>query len=123
MKKQSGLTMISWMVIIGFLAVQFILGLRVIPVYMNYHSVKNVMDSLPIDTDIKGKNVKAIKKILSKRLKIENLYELARDKEAFKFKKIKGGYNLVAHYESRGPIIGNLEFVATFDHQVDILTR
>ncbi|VAW64447.1 hypothetical protein MNBD_GAMMA11-1222 [hydrothermal vent metagenome] len=122
-KKQSGLTMISWMVVIGFLAVQIIMGLRIVPVYINYHAVKSVMDSLPIDPDIKGKSAKNIKKVLSKRLKIENLYDLARDKEAFKFKKIKGGYNLTAHYESRGPIMGNLEFVATFDHQVDILTK
>ncbi len=122
-RKQSGLSMISWMFIIGFLAIQIIVAMRIVPVYLNFHSVKSVMDSLPIDPELKGRSVKKIKKRLSKRLKIENLYELARNKEAFKFKKIKGGYNLTAHYETRGPIIGNLEFVVTFDHQVDIFNK
>ena len=115
--------MISWMVIIGFLAVQGIMALRIIPVYMNYSTVKNVMDELPQSSEIKGKGAKAISLAFRKRLKINNLYDLAKDKEAFKFKKIAGGYTLTANYEARGPIFGNLEFVATFDHQVDLLTK
>jgi len=39
-KRQSGLTMISWMVVIAYLAVQGIMGMRIIPVYINYHSLK-----------------------------------------------------------------------------------
>jgi Tfp pilus assembly major pilin PilA len=123
MRKQSGLTMISWIVIIGLVAVQGILALRIVPVYLNYNSVRTVMDELPQDAEVKGISVKNLNKLFRKRLKINNLYELARDKEAFKFKKAQGGYTLVAHYEEKGPIMGNLEFVATFDHEVVIITK
>ena len=123
MKKQSGLTMISWIVIIGLVAVQAVMALRIVPVYLNYTSVRTVMNELPQDSAVKGISVKKLNELFRKRLKINNLYALAKDKDAFKFKKAQGGYTLVAHYEEKGPIMGNLEFVATFDHEVVILTK
>ena len=122
-KKQAGLTMISWVVILGLVAVQAVLALRVIPVYLNYSSVRTVMNELPQAPEVRNASVKTLDELFRKRLKINNLYELARDKEAFQFKKTAGGYTLVANYEERGPIVGNLEFVATFKHQVEIRTR
>lgn len=122
-KKQSGLTMISWMLVIGFLAIQFVMALRVGPVYMNHQTLKTVMEDLKTDTNIKGKGVKNIKFILRKRLKMNSLYDLASDSKAFKFKKIKNGYKVMADYEARGPIFGNLGFVATFKHEVEISNK
>lgn len=115
--------MISWMVVIGFLAIQFVMALRIIPVYLNHQTLKTVMNELKTDTEVKGKSAKNIKMLLRKRLKMNSLYDLASDPKAFKFKKIKNGYSLTANYEARGPIFGNLEFAAKFNYQVDIPTK
>jgi len=123
MRKQLGLTMISWIVIIGLVAVQAVMALRIVPVYLNYNSVRTAMNDFPNNPEVKGKSVKELNKLFRKRLKINNLYALAKDKDAFKFKKAQGGYTLVAHYEEKGPIMGNLEFVATFDHEIVIITK
>lgn len=123
LRKQSGMTMISWMLVLGLVAIQVVMALRIIPVYMNNAAVVSVMDSLPTDPEVRGKTAKALMLIFRKRLKIENLYDLSGDKEAFKLKKIQGGYTLISDYEARGPIFKNLEFVATFKHQVDIITK
>ncbi|RDH84725.1 MAG: hypothetical protein DIZ80_04455 [endosymbiont of Galathealinum brachiosum] len=122
-KKQSGLTMISWAIIIAFIAVQGIMALRIIPVYLNYQSLKTIMDSMAVDPTVKKMGAKKISKLFRKRLKINNLYDLADNKAAFKFKKIAKGYHLTAKYEERGPIWGNLKFVADFEYEVDILIR
>lgn len=122
-KRQSGLTMISWAIVIALIAVQGIMALRIIPVYLNYHSLKTVMDTLAVDQSIKKLGAKKISKLLRKRLKINSLYDLAKNKDAFKFKKIAKGYNLTARYEERGPIWGNLNFVANFEYEVDIVLR
>jgi len=122
-KKQSGLTMISWAVVIAYLAIQGIMGLRVIPVYINYHSVKTVMDKLASDPTVKGLSSKRINKLLRKRLRINNLFALEKDKDAFKFSKIEKGYRLAAKYNEKGPIWGNLSFVADFEYEVEIITR
>jgi len=123
LKKQRGLTMISWMIIIGLVGIQGVMGLRITPVYLNFNSVKHIMDSLPGDPQVTDMTTKQLKKYISKRLKIDNLYELSRNKEAFKFVKKKTGLTLVLHYEERGPIMGNLEFVATFDHEVALPSK
>jgi len=115
--------MISWVVIIAYLAVQGILGLRIIPVYLNYNTVKSVMDKLAVDPEVKGIGAKKLSKLFRKRLKINNLYDLSKNKDAFKFKKIEKGYHLTAKYEERGPIWGNLNFVANFEYEVDISTQ
>jgi len=99
------------------------MALRIIPVYMNYSSVKSIMNSLGQGVETKGKTAKELSEMFRKRLKINNLYTLAANKEAFKFKKSQTGYTLTASYEERGPIFGNLEFVATFEHQVELTTQ
>ncbi len=123
MRKQSGLTMISWMLVLGLLAVQVVMGLRIVPVYLNHSAVVTVMDDLPKSSEIKGQTARKIMDLFRKRLKINNLYDLAKDKNAFKLKQIQGGFLLIADYEVRGPIWGNLEFVASFKHQVEVLTK
>ncbi len=115
--------MITWMVILGFLAIQSVFALRVVPVYINYNTVKTIMNELPENSAVKGVSGKKLNNIFRKQLRMNSLYDLANDKEAFKFSKIKGGYNIALHFEERGPIFGNLEFVVTFDHQVDVITK
>lgn len=91
--------MISWIVIIGLAGIQAVLALRIVPVYLNYSSVRTVMNELPQSPEIKHISLKKLNELFRKRLKINNLYQLAKDKEAFKFKKIEGGYTLMANYE------------------------
>lgn len=122
-KKQRGLTAIAWIVVLGLVGVQAIMALRIIPVYMNYSSAKSIVDGLQTDPDIKGQSPKQIRGIINKKLEINNLFDLLKNKEAFKFKKTKSGLTLVMNYEERGPIFGNLDFVATFNHEVVLQTR
>jgi len=114
---QKGLTAISWVVVIGFLSVQAVMAMRIIPVYMNYGTVKSIMDGLAVDPDIRGKSPKKIRALINKRLEMNSIYDLG-NKNIFKFSKASKGLNLKAKYEERGPIFGNLEFVASFEYDV-----
>lgn len=122
-KKQTGLTAISWVVVLAYLALQGILALRIIPVYLNYGTLQTVMDQMAEDPEMKGKGAKDISRIFRKRLKVNNLYDLSASKDAFKFKKIEKGFNLSISYEEKGPIFKNLNFVADFKYEVNIRTR
>ena len=122
-RKQRGLTAISWVIILALVAIQGIFAMRVIPIYLDFNNVKKVMNALPADNTLKNKNPKQIRDIVNKRLKINNMYELAKNKDAIIFSKIKNGYRLTLDYEQRGPIYKNLEFVATFHHEVDVITQ
>ena len=123
LKRQRGLTAIAWLVVLGLVGVQAIMALRIIPVYMNYNSAKSIVESMQTDPDVKGKSPKQIRGIINKKLEINNLFTLLEDKQAFKFQKSKSGIKLIMIYEERGPIFGNLDFVASFNHEVELPTR
>ena len=123
MKRQRGLTAISWIIVIALVGVQGLMALRIAPLYMNFNSAKTVMESLKTDPEVRGKSTKQIKTFLRKRLDVNGLYELRDSKDAFKFSKSKKGLMLTLNYEERGPIFGNLEFVATFNHEIELPGR
>ncbi len=119
-KKQRGLTAISWMIIIALVAIQGVMALRIIPVYMDYSTVKSIMNGLAEDPEVRGKTPGYIRSVLQKRLQINSIYDLVNSKDAFQFQQLSDGMLISVYYESRGPIYGNLEFIATFEHEVTI---
>jgi len=119
-KNQKGLTAISWMLIIGFIATQGIVAIRIIPTYMTFNSVKDIMNALVEDKEIAGKNPKHIKTIINRRLSINSIYSFKSKPKAFTVRRVDGGTEVNVHYEERGPIVANLDYVTTFDYTVKI---
>ena len=120
LKKQNGMTLVSWMVIGSFLGAVGLVVLKIIPAYMNYSSVKSIMDDLIQDERIKGGKPKNIRAMLVHTLNVNGLTDIMRDKKAFKFSKIDNGYKLTLKYEQRDNLVGNLDYVVVFDHEVDL---
>jgi len=122
-KKQQGMTMVSWIVVISFLGVVMVAALNIIPSYLNFMSAKSVLNDLAADSITRGKSAVEIKKMISARFRTNNLRTI-NPKSAITFKN-KGasqeaGYFVVLSYEDRGKIMGNLYFVTVFDHEVEI---
>ncbi len=121
-RKQRGYSIISWIIIIGLAGIVTVMGLRIVPVYMDYGSVKHVMDGLVEDAELRGASPVEIKSVIGKRFQMNNLYDL-NDKNAVKLQTLSDGTQVTVHYQVKGPIYGNLEFVATFDYQVVVPKR
>ena len=68
MKKQKGLTLISWLGLLGLLLFNALIAMKVVPVYINDHSVKAMMQDIEQDSTIKGTTPKKIKEMISKRM-------------------------------------------------------
>lgn len=118
MNKQSGMTLISWVIILSLVGIQFVFAMRIIPVYLDYSTVKSIMDDVQAKEEHWSKPPKEILVYIRKTLRLNNIYDLDKQKGVFKFKKTSDGLQLILHYEDRGPIIGNLDFVASFDYQI-----
>ena len=118
MHKQKGLTLISWLIILGIVLFNGIVALNVVPVYLNDHSVKTLMRNLETDSTIRGTTAKSLKQTIAKRLRINNVYSVK--KEHISVKKGKNGYLIVIRYEPRGKLIGNLDYIVTFKHEARI---
>jgi hypothetical protein len=121
MKKQKGLTLISWLAIIAVVIFNAIIVMNVVPVYLNDHSVKSLMQSLESDSDVRGATPKKIKEIITKRLRINNIYSIKKDH--ITIKKSKNDYVITIEYEPRGKLVGSLDYIVSFKHEARVPIR
>jgi len=121
MKKQKGLTLISWLAIIAVVLFNAIIAMNVVPVYLNDHSVKTLMQSLETDSDLRGATPKKIKKIITKKLRINNIYSV--NKDHITIKKSKNDYVISIEYEPRGRLVGSLDYIVSFKHEARVPVR
>ena len=121
MKKQKGLTLISWLAIIAVVLFNAIIAMNVVPVYLNDHSVKSMMQGLETDSSLRGATPKKIKESIAKRLRINNVYSVT--KNDIVIKKSKNDYVITIVYEPRGRLVGSLDYIVTFKHEARISAR
>ena len=121
LSNQRGLTMISWLVVIVFLMFQGVIAMNVLPVYLTDQSVKTLMEALPNDAMARESSPKELKVLISKRLSMNSVYSIKP--EFIKVKKGKGENIATIQYEPRGKLIGNLEYIVSFNHEAKVPTR
>ena len=121
MKKQKGLTLISWLAIIAVVLFNAIIAMNVVPVFLNDHSVKSLMENLESDSSLRGATPKKIKDNITKRLRVNNVYSVT--KEHITIKKDKTYYLITIEYEPRGKLVGSLDYIISFKHQARVLAR
>lgn len=119
MKRQQGLGLISWIVVIAVFSIIITLVIRIVPVYLDYFSVKNILSDLQSTSGSRVMPKREIRLQLHKRFRTNNLWDLDAD-EVVKIIKDKDR-GLVFHlkYEIREPIAGNIDFIITFDEMVE----
>ena len=121
MKNQKGLTLISWLAILGLVLFNGIIALNIVPVFLNDHSVKTTMESLGTDSSLRGATPKKIKSIITKRLRVNNVYSVTKDN--IDLKKSKHDYIVTIEYEPRGKLIGPVDFIVSFKHEARVPIR
>ena len=120
--KQSGMTMLSWLIIIIFLLFQAVMAMNILPAYMTDSTVKGIIEKLPDEPSVKSMSAKDVRKLILKRFRINSIYHLD-GKDVVKVKKGRGETIVTVNYEPRGKLIGNLEFIISFEHEVRIASR
>jgi len=120
-KKQQGLTMISWAVVVAFIGIILVSALNVIPSYLNFFTAKSILGDISTSAEVKGKTPKEIKTTITKHFKMNNIRIPVKDAVTFKNKgaSSRAGYTVFLKYEDRGKILGNLYFVTAFEHEVE----
>ncbi len=117
--KQQGMTVISLIVVAGFVGVFAFAGLKVLPMYLEQMKVVRILEDVKKDLDGTKASIAQIRSALGKRLNIEMVTGIQT--REFMVKKAGTGYRVQASYERRESFFGNLYFVTVFDKQVEIL--
>ena len=121
MRKQKGLTMISWLAILALVLFNGIIALNLVPVFLNDHSVKTLMLELGADPTLRGATPKKLKDVITKRLRVNNVYSVT--KEDIELKKSKFDYVITIEYEPRGKLIGPVDYIISFKHEARVPLR
>lgn len=115
-RKQNGLTLISFLIVLSIIIFFSYVGMKVGPIYLEYYSVVTAMNGIakergsaqysPFDLRVKMLDRMNLS-FTDGNIKEENIKVIRRN-----------GVNLRVTYEVRKPLLGNLDVVASFDKMV-----
>jgi len=117
---QSGITLIGFLLILMVLGFFAFLGMRLFPVYIEYYGLRQAMKALAAEPGVATKTPEQIRSSLDTKLNFS--YVTNVKKNNVRVTRQGGNYLLNVRYEVRGPLVYNLEYIATFDH-TETLTR
>ena len=117
LKRQQGLTFISLIFVLGFIAFFTLLVLKIAPIYIDHGKVASALAALEKTTDIESKSEHEVRESLSKRFNMNYVYDVTQDD----IKIVKHGNYLkvVIEYEVVKKIVGNLSVLVEFHDVVE----
>jgi hypothetical protein len=117
-RTQRGMSLLGFIIVLAMVLCFAYLGLRIVPIYLEYYSVVSAMNGLASERGSAQLDPSQIRRKLLERLYLsytddnvgeENIRIVRRD-----------GVNVRITYEVRKPIIGNVDVIAAFDKQVKL---
>lgn len=112
------MTMISWLIVLAIAIFFILIGIKMVPTYLENYAIKEVLASVEQDRNARSMSGRALKDNILKRFKINGVYDFPREK--IKLSKSKQGMHIDIQYEVRKPVVGNVSVVMAFHEQADI---
>lgn len=120
LRKQRGISMLGWLVIIAIGGLLLTASIKLIPVYLEYYNVVQIMQNMQEEPSLKGATHVKILDSFRKRLNISHVTNLKKENYSLKKADRGGGYVLHIDYEVRRPLVGNLDIVAHFKRSAEV---
>ncbi len=115
MKKQKGITFVGMLLVAGMLFFVALIGMKIVPAYIEFFSVKKVITAMSNDSEVQNMSVKEVRNSFDKRAVIDNI--TAVKGEDLEISKEDGSTVVIAQYAVKTPLFGNLsacmDFTAT----------
>jgi len=108
--------LVLFTVVIVFMAV---IGVKLIPYYLEFYTVYNLMQGLKNEGGWSGKSKDEVFSTVDKRLNINQVTSV--DSKQFKYKKIDRGFRISVEYQVQQHLVGNVDVLLNFSHQVDVV--
>ncbi len=119
-KRQRGMSFLGLVAIVGILGFSFVIGLKLIPIYMDSWKIDGIMNAVISEAGIKEQSRQEVINTMLKRLDIDAVEAVnyRNYKEALTVTKRKNNMTINIFYRVETPLIGNLTLVAEFDKTV-----
>lgn len=113
-RKQGGVTLLGFILILGVAGLFIYVGMKVIPMYSEYYAVRQSMDGLALEPGINNASPDRIRNLFFRRLYVN--YSENVKKDDLKIERMAGGWKMTVKYEVRRPMIANLDVVGNFEY-------
>ena len=117
-RKQSGMTLMSFLMVLAVVGFAAYIAMRLFPMYQEYYAVKSSMKGLANEAGVADMDPARIHELFFRRLDIN--YATNIKPSHVKIERMEGGWNMKVAYEVRRPLVGNLDFVAKFEKTVNL---
>ena len=119
-RRQSGITLIGFLLLAAVFGVVGLAVLKVVPLYMHKMRVGTVLEDLreELAGNSGSASVQSIRLALESRFYVENLPPLATGE--LEIARQGSGYHVRVHREAREAFLADLYFVVVIDEQVEI---
>ena len=118
-RRQSGLTLIGFIIVLGVVGLFAYVGMKLFPMYSEFYSVKQALKGLAAEPGIAQKNPAQVKDLLFRRLYVSYAENVKANN--VKIERDGTGYRIIVKYEVRRPLIANLDVVGNFEATEDLM--
>lgn len=112
-RKQQGATFLGMVIVAGGLIFIAIIGMKLVPAYIEYMSVKKVLKAMGNDASLNTMSTKEIRQSFDKRQSIDDIKSVT--KEDIVIGKNEAGQTVVSvDYQVQKPLMGNVTALLDF---------
>ena len=115
--RQRGLSFFGWLLTIMVLGSVITVGSKLIPPYIDHHTMSGVLDSMAEESGMANKRLYELEDMIKKRFRVNNIRDF-NHKDNLQVKRGKSGVEVILDYEVRVPLFYNLDLTARFDKSV-----
>ncbi|PKM38284.1 MAG: DUF4845 domain-containing protein [Gammaproteobacteria bacterium HGW-Gammaproteobacteria-10] len=118
LQRQTGLTLISTILLLGLIAFFTLLILKIAPIYIDHSKVVNSLAGLKQTVDIQTKSKNEVWDALDKRFNLNYVYHVTKDD--VKITKQGSYLKVEIDYEVVEKIVGNLSVLVEFNEVIEV---
>ena len=120
-RKQSGMTMIGFLMTLGVIILFLYCGMKIVPMYTEFYSVKQALAGMATEPELGTASKDKIRMLFNRRMDMSYANTVLK-MDPLKIEATDTGYMLTVDYERREELIANLDIVGKF-HADQALVR
>lgn len=118
-KRQAGMSVGGWLMVLVMLGFAMTLASQIVPVYVDHSTMSSILDGMAAENGLGQKSDDALYKLIKGRFKMNNVrgFDI---KENLVINRTSNGVEIVLDYEVRMPLVKNMDMIASFDKIVEL---
>ncbi len=119
LRRQQGIGFVKLVLLAVIIVFVAVIGVKLVPYYLEFYTVYNLMQGLKAEGGWSTKSKEEIFSTVNKRLDINAVTSV--DAKQFKYKKLDRGFRLSVEYQVQKHLVGNVDALLNFKHQVEVV--